>query len=286
MRELVRDVSGHELHTVTSLPAHAAIVFRGAVADWPAMKTWTFSRFEDVGADLRVNIKTFSQGKQTVIPMTLKEYVKHVRASEEGQNASRYYLHDVPIFTALPELRRDIGPFPTNALPKWYGAEWWRFVQFFFGPDGATTPLHFDTLLTNNIFFHLRGLKTFTLIPRSEIEKCDRRDWRWFNLDVGGPDFDRIAKERNIRFARVTLNPGDVLHMPPGMLHHVRSSGTNISFNIDYHTRASAMKALLRSAGRAPTQNVKYNLASLGGLVGLNGRKMFNTYSSYLNYVS
>ena len=287
MHELVRDAAGSELHNLTALPMRSAVVFREAVSDWPAVESWDLSRFEAIGSDLRMNVKTFNQGKQAIVPMTLKEYARYLRESQNsGTSGARYYLHDVPIFTVLPELRREIGRFPTNVLPAWYGAEWWRFAQFFLGPDGAITPLHFDTLLTNNIFFHLRGQKTFTLISRSELEKCDRRDWRWFNLDVGGPDFDRIAAERSIDFARVTLNAGDVLHLPPGMLHHVRSSGITVSFNIDYHTCASAVMALCRSVGRAPKQNMRYILASLGGLIGLHQRRMFEAYSSYLNYVS
>jgi cupin-like protein len=277
--------SGSDLPHTGVLSGPKAIVFRGAISDWPAIDSLTLARFEEAGGDLEINVKSFEEGQQKIQRISLRSYVEQLRKSECGRERTNLYLHDVPIFELLPSLRQEIGRFPTNALPGWY-KEWWHFAQFFLGPDGATTPLHFDTLLTNNIFFHLRGLKTFTLIPHSASAKCSRRDWRWFDLDPGTTDFDRIAEERRIPFSRLTLQPGDVLYVPPGMLHHVRSIGISMAFNIDYHTVRSATAALFKSFGRAPAENLVYIFASLGGLTGIKPSRCFEIYSPYLNYVS
>jgi len=215
--------------------------------------------------------------------MQLSEYAAQL--SDSGSSTS-LYLHDVPIFLLLPELLADVGPLPTGVLPPWYGSQWWRFAQFFMGPDGAVTPLHFDTLRTYNLFFHLRGRKRFTLIPWRDWAKCGRRGWRWFDLDPDAPDFTQVAAARDITYRQVMLEPGDILIMPPGMLHHVRSYGVSISFNIDFHTACSAVTSIVRSVGRAPAPNLVYSGASLAAQLGIAPRRAARAYAPYLNYIS
>ena len=215
--------------------------------------------------------------------MRLAEYAARL---VDGNWAAPLYLHDVPIFLVLPELIAEVGAPPAGILPAWYGAQWWKFAQFFLGPDGAKTPLHFDTLRTYNLFFHLRGRKTFTLIDWRHRDRCDRRGWRWFGLDPDAPDFPEEADRRGLTYEQVTLGPGDVLVMPPGMLHHVRSYGVTTSFNIDFHTPASAAAALALSLGRAPGVNLRYSAAALAGLLGVAPGAASRLYAPYLNYVS
>jgi hypothetical protein len=86
MHELVRDAAGSELHNLTALPMRSAVVFREAVSDWPAVESWDLSRFEAIGSDLRMNVKTFNQGKQAIVSMTLKEYVRYLRERPERWN--------------------------------------------------------------------------------------------------------------------------------------------------------------------------------------------------------
>jgi hypothetical protein len=281
MSALVQEACLGELQT--EMLGQRATVLRGAVARWTACREWTPDRFRRTQSNPEVVVKGFGKAGPVTSKMRLAEYADRLM---DGAWEKPLYLHDVPVFLLLPELIEEVGDLPKGILPNWYAREWWKFAQFFLGPDGATTPLHFDTLLTYNLFFHLQGRKTFTLIDWRQRDRCERRRWRWFGLDPDRSDFAAEAQERGIEFAQVTLNPGDVLLMPPGMLHHVRSYGTTASFNIDFHTRSSAFTSLARSFGRAPSINLAYSAAALAGVTGLAPAAASRVYGPYLNYVS
>jgi hypothetical protein len=85
----------------------------------------------------------------------------------------------------------------------------------------------------------------------------------------------------------VVLEPGDVLYMPPGTLHHVRNLSVCSSFNLDWHTAASAGRGVLSVLRGAPAKNGYYNLVSLAGLgLGVPSAYLYPLYRSYLTYVS
>lgn len=269
-------------HDVRQLDIHKqATVFRGAVAHWPAAKCWSPERFSRLDGTSIVQVKGFTKNGPITKPMTMREYADRIVTG----NSNGLYLHDVPIFTQYPELIEDVGSLPFAILPKWYD-KWWRYAQFFLGPDGSITPLHFDTLLTYNIFFHLHGEKTFTLIDWGHRDRCSRRGWRWFDFDPRESDFEVECRRRGVAYSQVRLTAGDVMIMPPGMLHHVQSHGPTTSFNIDFHTARSAVSSLTRSIGRAPTVNLRYTFVALCGQLGIFPNWANKVYAPYLSYVS
>nr|WP_246659850.1 MULTISPECIES: cupin domain-containing protein [Methylosinus] len=85
----------------------------------------------------------------------------------------------------------------------------------------------------------------------------------------------------------VVVEPGDVLYMPPGVLHHVRSLDCAFSFNVDWHTKASALRGALAFARGMPAKNVYYNMIIAFGLwSGVSAKRLLPYYRPYLNYVS
>ena len=267
------------------------VVIRNLTSSWRALE-WNLEYFRSYvgGVKLAVKLGDISQGIRE--NMLLKDYIelleRYEARLEAGEDVEKPgYLHDVPFFHAFPALKSDAEPFPLQLFPKWYWSNWQRYVQFFMGPTGSITPLHFDTLGTNNLFFQVVGKKRFILIPAEQKEYCYMRNWRWARFDPSAPDFDAFPLAAATTPVSVVIKPGEILYIPPGTLHHVEALSLSISFNIDWHTAETARQGLIMSFNGAPWQNMYYNLLSWLGLgFGISEKYIFPYYKSYLNYVS
>lgn len=267
------------------------VLIKNQTRDWHALN-WDADYFKANEEGTKVAVKTgdVSAGKRESMLLSdyvelLNQYEKDIEAGKDPANPG--YLHDIPFFHVFPKFRKDIEPFPIHLFPKWYWHNWHNYIQFFMGATGSLTPLHFDTLGTNNLFFQVVGSKRFILIPAEQKDLCYIEGWRWAKFDPSNPDYEKFPKAKGVDIMDVVLSPGDILYIPPGMLHQVHGLSYSISFNIDWHTAKSARKGLVSALKGAPRKNVYYNFLSYLGL-GLNvpSRLIFPYYKSYLNYVS
>jgi hypothetical protein len=268
-----------------------AVIYRNQIKSWPAITKWKPEYFSDKCGSIPIVAKTFSDENVHVQQMNMKEYVEMVNCfkAEHGENSDKIgpYCHDIPIFTLAKRLTEDIGKFPSEVLPDWYAKNWSRYVQFFMSPKGSVTPLHYDTLITNNLFFQIKGNKRFTILTYKNSKHCYRRDWRWFDVDPEKVDLNKYPQFKDAEVSSVEVNAGDMFYMPPGMLHHVRSLNDCISFNIDFHTLTSVLTSFLSIPKGMPKQNIYYNYLTLKALLNKNGGdQVFERYKNYLNYIS
>ncbi|WDE05299.1 cupin-like domain-containing protein [Thalassomonas viridans] len=263
------------------------MLLKGGCKNWQATKKWGLDYFQEHFAKTQVPVKRFENDEIIKEQELLGEYCQQLRAYEEnpgGQFPS--YCHDIPIFNSEPALKDDICDFPVEFLPEIY-KNWWQYCQFFLGPAGSVTPLHFDCLLTHNLFFQIRGTKRFTLMPYSEAENCGQHNWRWFKLDPEQIDERAFSDYNRANTQVVDVEAGDILFMPGGTLHHVRSLDTCISFNIDFHDISSAWQGVEAVNKGIPEENFYYNSLTLMRLLNRAPESVFfKYYKSYLNYVS
>jgi hypothetical protein len=262
------------------------VLFHGLLENWPALEHWNLERFAAL-RDVWVATKLGDVSEGKLRSLRLSDYANQIAAFEARMGEQPAYLHDVPIFHLAPSLLEDIGDFPVALLPPWYRRRWWAFVQFFMGPTGAKTPLHFDTLLTHNLFFHIRGTKKFTLISREQRQNCYLHTWRWSHANAEQPDLDQHPLMAKVSRTTVTVRAGDVLYMPPGTLHQVTGLDQTVSFNIDWHTPRSAGQGILSVLRGAPARNLYYNtLVMIGVGLRVPERLIFPLYKPYLNLIS
>lgn len=266
-------------------------VFRGGVEDWPAVKKWNLDYFAQTCPNIPVVTKVFNDSGIDIKQMSMKGYVdaifefKKIHGEETDKVAP--YCHDVPIFLLEKSLINDIGAFPKEVLPEWYAKDWSRYAQFFMSAKNSVTPLHFDTLLTHNIFFQIKGRKIFTIIRPEEGKYCYRKNWRWFDVNPENPNYIKHPDFENVSMFNIEVRAGDIFYMPPGTLHQVRSIDDCISFNVDFHTLKSASKSFLGYFKGMPKENLYYNFQSLRALVfKQNNDVLFERYKPYLNYIS
>lgn len=269
------------------------VVISGLMEDWKALREWSPTYFKMTAPSLKIPVKEFINSEQIrSTRWTMKEYVDFIE-NYERMNRSQQdgnpppYCHDIPIFSLLNLLLTDVHPFPIEYFPQWYSYEWWRYIQFFLGPSHSITPLHFDCLLTNNLFFQVVGRKKFTIFSPSDKDFCYCYNWRWFKVDPEKPDYHQYPQYKYTTPIEIMIKPGDVFYMPPGTLHHVRSLDTSISFNMDWHTVRSSINGVFALFKGMPTTNVYYNyLIAMGLTFKIHPKFIFPFYKTYLNYIS
>jgi hypothetical protein len=267
------------------------VVMRGAVAELPAMSRWSLDHLASLAPDLRVRLKvgTVSEGRTTIV--RLADYCKIVAEWESRTKRDDAqpppYLHDVPLMSLIPELRQDLEPFPVSYFPRFFRRRWWQFTQFFVGPSGSVTPLHFDTLLTHNLFFQVVGRKRFVMVDAADRGHCYVYNWRWSSVDPEAADLDRFPRFRQARLLTCDVEAGDLFYMPPGTFHKVTSLTESVSFNIDWHDRRSALRGLTAARAGMPAKNLQYNLLFALGVWGrLPQRLLMPGLRSYYDYIS
>lgn len=291
--DIVSRLSGAEFferYVATARP----VLIRGALADTTAYATWTFDHLREVSGEKAALLKDWGPAGEIVThSKQIGPYLEEIEHYESRRAAGDLtairpaYLHDVPLARVFPSAAANLAAFLHEFFPRWYGADWTAFAQFFLGPSTSLTPLHFDCLLTHNLFFQLRGRKRFTVLDHAQLRYCYPYDWRWCAVDPESPDFDKHPLYRHAAPRQVLVEPGDVFYMPPGMLHHVRSLDAAMSFNVDWHTKESAVKGALAISRGMPLKNVYYNLVLAFGLwTGVANRRLMPLYRSYLSYVS
>ncbi len=289
----VTDLSDWEFATNYRDPMRP-VLLRGGCAAWSACQRWSPEYFEKVAGSLTVPIKTLDGSEIRVSPWELAKYARFVmdspRCEDEVSSSNARvapYCHDIPLLGLVESLAEDCQPFPVNFISPSYRRYWWRYSQFFMGPKGTVTPLHFDTLLSHNVFFQIFGTKRFTILPPSQATYCGRRGWRWFDVDPEQPDYARFPQYKRATPVVITVNAGDILYMPPGTLHHVRSLSASISFNIDFHTSRSVLDALAQSDKAMPKEVLFYNAITALAVIGnIPEAITFPLYRPYLSYVS
>lgn len=100
---------------------------------------------------------------------------------------------------------------------------------FWFGPAGTVTPLHHDTM--NILLAQVLGCKLVTLIPSFETHLVYNHLGVYSEVDFDAPDYERYPLFRDVSRLEVLLEPGQVLFIPVGWWHHVRSLDVSVSLS-------------------------------------------------------
>jgi lysine-specific demethylase 8 len=227
---------------------HRPVILEGVASEWPAFSKWTLDFFETSFPGRRVPIEVWDAAederdagsfltKTQRVEMDWSAYVELCRASPPSK---RHYLAQYPIFDAHPELRADVGSLePYFAFPAIYPRPVRRVLTakplLWLGPGGTVTTLHFD--MYQNMFVQLAGRKRFILVSPEQSDLVYYADPRFgmfasFSpVDIEQPDLDRYPLVRRVRALECVVEPGEMLFIPLGWWHHVRSFEPSTSMN-------------------------------------------------------
>ena len=103
-------------------------------------------------------------------------------------------------------------------------------TSLWLGPKGTVTPLHHDG--TNIFFAQIHGRKQFLLAAPREARILECARGYYADVDPEAPDLDRYPWWNDVTLHRVVLAPGEVLFLPVGWWHHVRSLDVSISLSL------------------------------------------------------
>lgn len=197
------------------------MLIKGALADWPALTRWTPDYLADAVGDATVE---YQGGRTAAGDYELmkdrhrqrgpfRAFIDLVR--DGGNDAYLTAYNSAANGPALAPLQSDLGTLDAYLTPA-PGMLW-------IGGEGAFTPLHFD--LTNNLLAQLTGTKRIVLIPPSQTRHLAHRRHVFSDVhDVTDPA--RLAAHpaaRDILRYDLLLTPGDLLFIPIGWWHQVRS---------------------------------------------------------------
>jgi len=139
------------------------------------------------------------------------------------------YLAQHPLFDQIPELRRDIARPDYCSLGRGEAGG----TNAWFGPGGTVTPLHTDP--DHNLLCQVVGRKYVRLYgPGCDEAMYPRRDSIHANASrvaLEDPDPARFPLFAAAPYAECVLGPGEMLYVPPGHWHYVRSLSTSLSVN-------------------------------------------------------
>jgi len=102
-------------------------------------------------------------------------------------------------------------------------------IFLWFGPGGTVTPLHHDSM--NILLAQVYGRKRVMLIPSFQTPCVYNRVGVYSAVDCEKPDYTRFPLFRKATRLKVLLEPGQVLFIPVGWWHHVRSMDESISLS-------------------------------------------------------
>lgn len=203
---------------------------------WPAVRRWREEAFWSTGAlgQRFVPVETDYWMEEGFDIMQLKDFIQHCKVPSKSSNPSRGgYLAQHALFDQLPCLEADLR-MPDLALCGDGDSTVLR--QVFFGPEGTMTPLHSDPY--ENIFCQVVGVKYLRLYAPSESRHLYPREDMKNNSRLEPVDVlladavtyqEKFPEFLQAEFQDVVLHPGDVLYLPVGWWHFVKSFSTSIS---------------------------------------------------------
>jgi len=218
--------------------ANKPILVGDGLKGWPALERWSPQGIGSLAPNRLVDLQVSLNGSFRANPdksaldpenqFILRNVAFEKAANEIISNASlstRYYIGQQNIALKLPELLPDLRC-------------WWpvgsSVINLWFGSSGVITPLHFDK--SANLFAQVYGTKTFTLFAPDQSNclypypaDCALPNHSY--VDVEDPDWKRHPDFALAERYVITIEPGQMLFLPPFWWHHVESLSMSISVN-------------------------------------------------------
>lgn len=203
---------------------HEPVLLKGRAKQWPAIEKWTWTYLKQLAEDRVVRLVVGNREYNTTQFTNLKlaEYIDILANPELRQNTNKLYLKEFDLLAEYPILAEDIqyeSFFPAGVTA--YKAAW-------IGEKGAVTGLHYDVF--NNFLTQISGRKTCLLFAPKSIARAYRSSKFDYGARISTIDaFSQANQTHTVAPISVDLEPGDVLFIPKGWWHQVKSHDPSIS---------------------------------------------------------
>lgn len=210
------------------------VIFTDLMDNWKALSLWSPQYFKDHYGHLTVSAQ-FNRESNQQYEWYRNKHQKMVLFGDfvdqvlQGGETNDYYmgaynanfsregfkglLDDIELFPEYVTDTKDV-----NRTVLW------------FGPGGAITPLHFDPL--NTFLCQVYGRKRVRLIAPSQKYLLGAYGRYFSNIDLEKPNVERYPQLKELDIIELIIAPGDVLFLPVGWWHQVRSLEVSISVTL------------------------------------------------------
>jgi hypothetical protein len=208
------------------------VVLNSMMDAWPALHIWTPHYFRELFGSETVEVmmgRTSDSDyeincEQHKGRMRMDQYVDMVQCAGSTNDFymvanNRSLQRGGALYPLLSDLR-----FFDGILDPW-NTDGKLFLWF--GPAGTVTPLHHDSM--NILLAQVLGRKKVILIPSFQTHLVYNHLSVYSRADPDVSDCDRYPLFKNVTRMELELQPGDVLFIPVGWWHHVRSQDISIS---------------------------------------------------------
>ena len=208
--------------------ANRPVILTGEMADWPALARWTPQYLKaKVGArpveyqaerGRDPHFEMYKDAHRREAPFA--SFIDEILQPDAGNEAYLTAYNSERNSQALSVLHEDL-----KFLDKYLDRNAANpFGMMWIGPAGTVTSLHHD--LTNNLIAQFVGRKRVKLLPSAEVGKLYNHHHVFSevpDLEDSAIDLARYPRLAEVRIYDVTLNPGEILFMPIGWWHQVKS---------------------------------------------------------------
>jgi hypothetical protein len=211
--------------------ANRPVLLRGLTKNWKALSRWTPSwfaeRFGEIDIEVQVDRDSDPRYEERFDRhrgrMRLAQFVDNMLHSGNDVYlaAKNHFLNQAE----FSQLHEDFG-YPKGILDQ---AARNAVPRLWMGGAGTITPLHHDS--SNILFAQVVGRKLVRLIPPYEIGRLANERACFSAIDIDRPDFARFPAFRKVSVLEAVVAPGELLLLPIGWWHAVRSLETSISLS-------------------------------------------------------
>lgn len=212
------------------------IIIKGAGLSLGALHRWNSTYLKTVAGDRRVPVE-FSPDKEFALPERIgndriySSFARFIDYLIYGNATSQmtYYLAQIDTRRYLPELVGDVvrplfAPHAKTMRPPY----------LWMGIGGNASTLHYDSY--DNLYAMISGRKHIILFPPSDRRNLypyeDHPKHRHFSrVNLRYPDLVRFPRLLETRPFECVLCRGDILYIPEGWWHYLRSHGLNVAVN-------------------------------------------------------
>jgi hypothetical protein len=207
------------------------VVLPGYTRNWPLMQLSRAELKNVLGAAQGVVVNEdyildSASLKRGTVAMTYAEFIDRLDSNPLSKDGVPLYMANSPVPESL---------YPFIEYPPYYPRDVYQVPKLWLGAGGTYSGLHRDG--TDNLYVQVWGRKRFLLASPDQwkcfytwstdlkggLEGCD--------VDPENPDLKRFPLFAQAHIIGVDLGPGDMLYLPEGWFHHVRSLELSLSIN-------------------------------------------------------
>jgi hypothetical protein len=226
------------------------VILTRLTATWPARQRWSADYFRREFGDVELGVEVVEGGRlgdnqhflaaKSTRRMQLRAYIDEAINGSDGV----LYAAEQPLRKLFPAAARDLRavPYASRTLCALTG----NSELLWIGSRGNASGLHFDEL--HNFNMQMVGRKRWVIFPRAQqpllYVPSSLRKSHFSPIDYEHPDYERFPKYRQATPIEFDVEPGEVLFLPGGWVHHVRTLEFSINVNVWWLTWSQALAAV------------------------------------------